>query len=722
MTTDKQPAWKFHNAWFRAFHPRSFRNVFMTNTRICLTILFLPVLLHAQTPAPDPNSAPPASAVISVDAASSPGPVNRLVFGQNLTAADSARIFSSNTTDLSIIETAGGFWDPAKKAPVPAILDRSREAAIAMLRYPGGSYVHNYDWHKAVGPLESRGNWKFGIDEYLSLCKTLGAEPIFTVSDYVLPADQMPANAAGLVEYLNAPATPDHPWAMKRKDWGHPDPYGVKWFELGNESAEGNMRVLPRRVYTPEQYAAYANATAAAMRAVDPTIKIGIVTMPGPGTTVECAWNRTVVQLAGKSADYLIIHLYGPEIGKNVSQAEFFQGCMASVDQDARHLDEFRALALRELGHELPLAITEYNGPCPDRGETRLSYGVALECADLLRVYLQPEHQVLGATYWQFLNGPFGMVQSKPNDSTIVEAPAFPLYALWAAHLGTRLATTQVDGARATFSGAGSVYPATGGTYAPSRSLGQLATDGQFSKGEIKPGITLDGGTGGAFTLRLDGVTGTAYPHLALFPRPVGAGALNYNVSFEARFVPDPGSAVVPLAVGVEDSRGWPVTHSAIVIDGIGTDWKSFQETYQALPDTTAVEMQGRLTFGNAKISGQIEVRGLKIEAFSAPQFPAYALLTASASLSEDGKTLHLIVFNKSADQDIPAQLHVAGFHPASASIYEVNGPGFDAKGGVTETVQGAPLDLTGAEPQHVFPAHSMTAIDFVAQANPQGP
>jgi alpha-L-arabinofuranosidase len=672
--------------------------------------IFLPLLLQAQGPA-----------VISVDAASSPGPVNRLVFGQNVVAGDTARLFTGDKTDLNLIETGDGFWDPQAHTPVPVILEPTRQAGVSLLRYPGGALSHTYDWRKTVGPLEARGNanWNFGLDEYLTVCRAVGAVPMITVSDYVLPADQIPANAAGLVDYLNCPATPDHPWAMKRKEWGHPDPYGVKWFELGNESAEGNNRVVPHRKYTAEDYAAYANATAAAMRAVDPSIKIGIVMTPSPGTDVECEWNRTVARRAGKSADFLIIHLYGPDISHVTTEPGFFQGCMAVGEQAARHLDDYRAMALRESGRDLSVAITEYNGPLDRaRRSDRFSYGVAMECADLLRVYLQPEHHVLTASYWEFLNGIFGMLRS--DGKTTGGEPAYELYRLWAQHLGTQLAAVRVDGPRASFAGAGSVYPATGDAYVPAASLGLLPTDGQLHLGTIKPGITGETGAEGNFILRLDGVTGKVYPELARLPQPAGAGSCDYDLSFEARFVPDAGNGLIPLSLGIGDLRGWTATRSAISIDGIGTEWKAFKAAYHGLPDTTAISLLGHVEPGSSKVSGKLELRGLKIEAFSAPQFPAYTLLTACATLSEDGKTLHLIVFNKSADQDIPAQLQVAGFHADSARVWEVNGPDFSASTSVGEVVHGDPLDLSGVAPSHVFPAHSMTAIDFTAQAGSQ--
>jgi alpha-L-arabinofuranosidase len=668
----------------------------------------------------------PAPATITVDATSSPGPVNRLVFGENVVSADDTGLWSHDQHDPYSIETGGGYWDPVKQAFIPAILEGTRQAGAALLRYPGGCNAHNYDWRKAVGPVETRGNWKFGIPEFLSLCQAVGAEPMFTMSDYLLPADEMPAHAAGLVEYLNAPATPDHPWAMKRKEWGHPDPYGVKFFELGNESYHGNHHLIPFRKYTPEQYAAYANATAAAMRVVDPSIKIGIVMQAGTGDDVETSdWDRTVIHLAGKSADFLIVHLYAPAVSGNLPTSDYIQTCLAVGEQSARHLDEFRTLALKESGRALPLAVTEYNGDIVDKEPVRFIYAQAMECADLMRIFLQPEHHVLGASYWEFINGLFSMLYSDrkaPDGGKLVEKPAYALYHLWTQHLGTRLAKILVDGPRASFAGAGSVYPATGDTYLPERSLGLVSLDGRLYSTTLKPGITGEGGTGGAFAVRFDGAMGRVYPELGRLPRPAGAGACDYAVSFEARFVPDPGSGAAPLGINLGDARGWAATHSMIGIEGIGTEWKAFQGGYHANPDTAEISLQAHLDFVATPVSGRLEVRKFKLEAFTSPQFPAYALLTACAMLSEDGKTLHLIVFNKSGGQDIRAQLHLAGFQAASARVWEVNGPGFAASDGVAETVHGDPLALSGATPTHLFPAHSMTAIDFVAQANPQTP
>ncbi|HEY8966602.1 MAG TPA: hypothetical protein VIM58_09170, partial [Candidatus Methylacidiphilales bacterium] len=489
----------------------------------------------------------------------------------------------------------------------------------------------------------------------------------------------------------------------------------------------GNHRVIPARKYTAEEYAAYANATAAAMRAVDPSIKIGLVMVPGAATDVECSWNRTVVRLAGKAGDYLVIHVYGPSGGSGLAEEAMLRSCMAFGEQVSRHLDDYRAMALRESGRPLPLAVTEFNGSL---GETvkpyRFSYAEALECADLLRVFLQPERQVLTASYWQFLNGYFGMLRTDKEaktgpDGAPEEKPMYPLYRLWGRHFGTRLVAADVAGPRASFEGSGTAMPASGDAYVGSKPIGPVSLEGRIalaggSKTETPLVLEGENAAEGAFALRFSGISGKLYPRLARFPRsadfPPGAFAL--DVSCEARFVPDAGSAVAPLGLGLGDSRGWEKTRSAVALHGITTEWKPFSILYQAPADATAVDLVARLETGKTVVSGRLEVRRLRIEARTGERFPDYPLLTASASLSADGKTLYLVVFNKSDKRDIPATVRLSGFRAASAKVWEVNGPGLGAFDGVAETVHGDSLaPQADGSVSRLFPAHSMTTIEL---------
>jgi alpha-N-arabinofuranosidase len=662
------------------------------------------------------------TANIVVDASQALGPVNRLVFGQNIIAADTARIFSSDTTDLNMIQTGQGFWDPTNALPVSELVAQSKAVNVSMLRYPGGCLAHNFDWRKTVGPDSKRNGWLFGLDEYLTLCRVIGAIPLITVSDYALPADQMPENAAELVEYLNSSADAAHPWAMKRQEWGHPAPYNVMWFELGNESAHGNHRVLPHRQFTPEQYAAYANATAAAMRRVDPRIKIGIVMVPGAGNDVNCDWNQTVVHLAGTSADFVVIHAYAPQqLQANVPENVRMQSMMVAPQHVEQHLVEYHQMIKKQLGHDLPLAITEFNGAL-DHKPYWLDYGNALECADLLRVFLKPDLNVAFANYWGFSNGPLGMLhppsrlsQSEPDS----EGPAFPLYELWAQHFGSQLVKVEVQGPRAEFPGAGSEAAATGNVSEARRQIQQIELD-QYSSlvGSLWPKLlnVQIQRQNSDFTIHLQNLTRSIYPVLARIPRPAidsGTG-VEFSVSFDAKLTPDAGSDIAPMGIGLMDSRGWNQTHSGIGVDGIATDWKHFDATYRLDAQTPNVDLTARLMAEGKNVTGTLQVKNLVVTDFVSPHDAAYPLLTSSASTSTDGKKVYLIVFNKSANDSIPTTVHLTGFSATRAQYWEVNGPSLDSTSGVTETERGAALPLNNASlASHVFPAHSMTAIEF---------
>eukprot|EP00831_Metopus_contortus_P072841 TRINITY_DN66439_c0_g1_i1.p1 TRINITY_DN66439_c0_g1~~TRINITY_DN66439_c0_g1_i1.p1 ORF type:complete len:523 (-),score=80.77 TRINITY_DN66439_c0_g1_i1:56-1624(-) len=154
------------------------------------------------------------TAIIKIDPTRKTGKVNPLIFGNNIEAANGKDIFSDKDTEQPL--NGQGAWNTKADEPIPEVVYIAKEVRMGMLRYPGGCLTHNFDWRQAVGSKESRTYFKFGIDEYIKLCRAIGAEPLMTVSEICTPED-----AADLVEYLNMPATPQYPWAMKRAEWGN---------------------------------------------------------------------------------------------------------------------------------------------------------------------------------------------------------------------------------------------------------------------------------------------------------------------------------------------------------------------------------------------------------------------------------------------------------------------------------------------------------------------
>ncbi|ATI80779.1 alpha-L-arabinofuranosidase C-terminal domain-containing protein [Sphingobium yanoikuyae] len=116
----------------------------------------------------------------------------------------------------------------------------ARSLRSGMWRLPGGNFLSNWDWHRALGPRDKRvpifdHAWSamqtndIGLDEWMELTRILEVEPYVTVNAGLGDAN----SAAEEVEYLNGAATSE--WGAKRAANGHYAPYGVKWWNIGNE-------------------------------------------------------------------------------------------------------------------------------------------------------------------------------------------------------------------------------------------------------------------------------------------------------------------------------------------------------------------------------------------------------------------------------------------------------------------------------------------------------
>jgi alpha-N-arabinofuranosidase len=682
---------------------------------LLLGCALLTTVASAQTTGDDPLRA-----TITVGAGRVLGPVNPLIFGHNVEAADTQFIFSPNSNPTQG-RTGDGVWDPVGRRPVPEVLALAREVRMPMLRYPGGCLVHNFDWKKAVGPLEERPDFTFGVDEFIEFCNAAGAVPLMNVSAYV----GGPREAAELVEYLNAPATPDHPWGMKRAEWGHPEPYGVVYFEMGNESDHGNHDVKPFRKHTPESYADWFNECSRLMRAVDPGLKMGA--LMGTGTGPDDPWNRAVLTRVKDTADFIIVHTYAVgmwnQTGDQYGDDLLMRACMASGPQIAATLGRYRALIRECAGRDLPLAITEFNasfvGDAPHN--RRYSLGAALFSAEYLRELLQPEANVLMASYWHFINGYWGMVHGPrlPDQQPRRWRPmaAWYLYRLWAQHFGEQLVQVNVESPRLDFEGVLRVRPAAGEDGLP---------EGVDPDEDLLAGLELSSGhdeghrwqaTGpDSVVLELDGMTGEVYPLLTTI-RPIRPGTYTLSYTGRARGDLTGGN----FGLGFCDTRGWEATQSASAVEGVGqvSEWTEFAGDFSTLRDCPGLMLLWRLRPGGRPATGRIELRDVKVT--PARGAPAYPALTASASLSDDGDTLYLIVFNKHHAEPIQASIDLQGFPAASARVWAVTGPSLEATNlgeeRVKETVSGEPVPVDNGRITRTFPPHSMTAIE-VAQAD----
>ncbi len=187
----------------------------------------------------------------------------------------------------------------------PDILQAVKDLHPTCLRWPGGGYVAQYHWKWGIGPQEKRHRWPhwmwmdydqncFGTDEFIRFCREVGAEPVIVVPvGFDRPEEEHPQflqDALDWLAYCNEPATGR--WGSVRAANGHPEPYGVKYWEIDNEMWEMGI----------DKYEACVREFSDAMRKADPSIKV-----------IACGGFREDEDFLKRSAqyfDYLSLHHY----------------------------------------------------------------------------------------------------------------------------------------------------------------------------------------------------------------------------------------------------------------------------------------------------------------------------------------------------------------------------------------------------------------------------
>jgi len=120
-------------------------------------------------------------------------------------------------------------------------LEAFKRIQAPIIRWPGGCFAGTYHWRDGIGPRDKRPKtWNifwdrdepnsFGTDEYLEYCRLCGASPYLCLNCGSGTVEE----ALGWLEYCNGnqPTT----IAQMRGTNGHPAPYNVQYWSVGNEN------------------------------------------------------------------------------------------------------------------------------------------------------------------------------------------------------------------------------------------------------------------------------------------------------------------------------------------------------------------------------------------------------------------------------------------------------------------------------------------------------
>jgi alpha-N-arabinofuranosidase len=219
-----------------------------------------------------------------------------------------ARLPSSGTADRAVFvleaEGKGNLWAD-KLSLMPAgnrsgwrddVVQAIGEMRPAVIRW-GGSVCDpgGYRWKDGIGDRDRRRPFPnkvwgridsndVGIDEFCRFCEMVGARPLVCLS-----FSDGPGSAADLVRYCND--GPETEWGARRAANGHPEPYRVKYWQLGNELGDA-------------AYVAGCPAFCEEMKRADPRVSL-LASFP----------SKELLLRVGKHLAYIGPHHYTPDLG-----------------------------------------------------------------------------------------------------------------------------------------------------------------------------------------------------------------------------------------------------------------------------------------------------------------------------------------------------------------------------------------------------------------------
>jgi len=231
-------------------------------------------------------------------------------------------------------------------------LELLKQLDSPIYRWPGGNFVSGYDWKDGIGdrdrrPPRTNPAWTgvehndFGLDEFITFCRLIDTEPLIVVNTGLGQVD----SAVEELQYANGAA--DTPMGKLRARGGNAQPYGVKWWGIGNEMYGGwqlgHMQL--------EDYMKKHNQFVDAMREEDPGIKVVAVGAVGQ-------WSEGMMAECAEHMDLISEHFYCQQrVGVIDHVNQMRDQVRGKAEAHRRYRREIPALA----GKDIRIALDEWN-------------------------------------------------------------------------------------------------------------------------------------------------------------------------------------------------------------------------------------------------------------------------------------------------------------------------------------------------------------------------
>ncbi len=310
----------------------------------------------------------------------------------------------------------------------------------------GGAAGEYYHWQEGIGPRHQRRRSRnifwggydsnhFGTDEFLRFCDLIGAEPILQVN----VATGSRREALEWIEYCNA--SPPSEFAAMRARNGHPEPYGVEYWQIGNENLI---------LHSPEEYGREVRRFGTYMRQAELDAKLIV-----RGTwNLESDYNQRLLEYIGDNLyliDLLSLHCYTyPPPLANAGEFDTYEVIAGAELVERQVLRAAAAIDLYAAGKKhIGIIVDEYgthhnetlfgNFPIrevPNRLEQPSFMRDAILAARVLHVFMRHADRVTMAN----LSSSFNVLHTalKTDGSTLIRTPTYHVLDMLKEHMSAR--------------------------------------------------------------------------------------------------------------------------------------------------------------------------------------------------------------------------------------------------------------------------------------------
>jgi alpha-L-arabinofuranosidase len=357
------------------------------------------------------------------------------------------------------VKNAAGQWQMRDD-----VVQALKALQMPNLRWPGGCFSDYYHWRDGIGARAQRPSmvnlsWggvvednSFGTHEFMELVRQLETEPFFVGN----VGTGTPAEMRDWWEYLNRP---EGPMADLRAANGHPEPFNVRFFQIGNENwgCGGNM--------TPEVYAALYRQYATFIRNIPGGARpFRIAT--GPNVAMY-NWTEVLMRDAGRWIDGLDFHYYthvrGPGLSNSATEfgeAEWFVGLRNAQRMDELIRGHSEIMDRYDPNKRVWLIVGEWGmwhavepGTNPGFLYQQNTLRDAVVAGQHLNVFNNHADRVKMANLAQTVNVLQSVILTEPDNGRMVLTPTYHVMEMYTPHQDALLLPIEFDPGTYTFNG-----------------------------------------------------------------------------------------------------------------------------------------------------------------------------------------------------------------------------------------------------------------------------